>query len=485
MCSTAKNKIQLTPHQETVKAHVLNSVSTLAISALLGAAGTGKTTLMGEIVKEIERVVCLMAPTHKAASVLAEKTGKGVKTIHSWLGLRPDTENASGFKRMGPSKLPPNAVYILDEASMAGTELLDYLAKEAQEKNSKILLIGDEAQLPPVLSVGGIVFEDYARQHGGPKAVARLTEIVRQAKGSAIPEIAHEYRDPNAEFAMPAASVIRPDGSLIIRDFGEAIPEFVEACATNAVTATDRVFLSYTNARVDAVNQMVRVRQHGDKARFTPFFAGELMISFTAVPAQDDLPELGKQQHVRILSAERSDIVTNGIRTKVWAATVEPILSGGAVDDPLTVLATDYATRKTLMDAANAHARKLEAEFMRGIRANNLMREWQTAKKGGDRAFRALAARHNLAPNAIELNNKRRAAWRHYYNLESTLIDLRAPHALTVHRAQGSTYTQVWIDGYSISRAPGRRALMYTALTRTSKDVHLLMDNWNSEKGAQ
>ena len=260
MSSIAKNNNQLTPHQEAAMERLLASTSSLAVSALLGNAGTGKTFLLGVLIDRLPRLTVCMAPTHKSALVLSQKTARTVKTIHSYLGLKPDNENPTGFKRNGPVKLPRNALYILDEASMVSGELLDMLFDAAEDRDSKILLVGDPAQLPPVMGVGGVVFEEWAVEKSGSDAIVRLTEIVRQEEGSAIPAVAHQYRDREADFAMPTASVIRPNGSLIMRDFDEGIAEYVEAAAGFTLTEVDRVFLAYTNARNVQDKQLVRPR---------------------------------------------------------------------------------------------------------------------------------------------------------------------------------------------------------------------------------
>jgi ATP-dependent exoDNAse (exonuclease V) alpha subunit len=149
------------------------------VATLKGFAGTGKTFLTQFFIKEMGvRNPLVSAPTNKAKTVIQEMTGFKGKTVHSILGLRPDTD-LSNFNPLNPifnPKMPPDVKYpliIIDEASMVNTKLYNHLKDLASEQRVKMLFMGDPYQLAPVKERISKVFVE-------PKYQAELTEIVRQ-----------------------------------------------------------------------------------------------------------------------------------------------------------------------------------------------------------------------------------------------------------------------------------------------------------------
>lgn len=478
MSSTVQNELQLTPHQQEVLGVVLRNIASKnTVSALVGFAGCGKTTLIKEIAAKCGLPVLSLAPTHKAADVLSSKTGREASTIHAALGLSPDPENATGFKKSGKVKLPRNHLIVLDESSMVLRELLDMLHEVAMTLGCKILLVGDRAQLPPVRGVGGVVFEQWVMERSGLQSIARLEEIIRQAEGSAVPEVAFAYRDKTADFAMPTESVIRPKGSVFLTDFNAGVSEYVDQRTSGDIDDNDRVFLSFTNQRVNMVNQLCRERLFGPAAMAQPFFPNELVIAASSKQPDKDGPGIHNQQHARVISCQSSTIIAGDLHADVWGVTLELIDTGETV----TCVASDYETRAQILRGSGKKAQELEHRFRIGMKAKGVSSEWHQIKNKQHEAFVSFAKHHNLPDSAIRLDARRRAAWRHHHDIQNTIIDLRPPYALTVHKSQGSTFRDVWLDGSSISRASMRTALMYTGLTRASQHVYLLIDDLSSD----
>jgi exodeoxyribonuclease V alpha subunit len=156
------------------------------VTVLTGGPGTGKTTAVRTAIRLLEskgHSYALAAPTGRAAKRLAEATGRDAKTIHRLLEFKP--QKGSIFQRNEENPLEEDMV-IVDEASMLDLLLTNNLLK-AINPESHLLLVGDVDQLP---SVGaGNVLNDVI--DSGRAAVARLTEIFRQAEGSLIIENAH------------------------------------------------------------------------------------------------------------------------------------------------------------------------------------------------------------------------------------------------------------------------------------------------------
>lgn len=154
-----------------------------------GAAGTGKTTVLSEIINTLEKGgydIELCAPTGRAAKRMTDVTGKESKTILRLLGFNKFTKKPQ-FNRN--NQLLANC-YIIDEFSMADLISFSYLL-EAIPDHSKLILVGDVNQLP---SIGpGRVMKDLIDYSELP--VAELTTIFRQKEKSELLDVATSIRN--------------------------------------------------------------------------------------------------------------------------------------------------------------------------------------------------------------------------------------------------------------------------------------------------
>ena len=126
---------------------------------LKGYAGTGKTTLVTTLVKTLPTIgmnYILMAPTGRAAKVISNYTQKKATTIHKRIYQAMTFPDGSIRVGRAENKFK-NTLFIVDEASMIGKQqeyggsslLDDLLTYVFQGENCRLLLIGDNAQLPP------------------------------------------------------------------------------------------------------------------------------------------------------------------------------------------------------------------------------------------------------------------------------------------------------------------------------------------------
>ena len=172
------------------------------VFVLKGYSGTGKTTLvhtlmdrLPDLMKTIrlinpntkEYAIELTATTNKAAEAFAGLVHYPVSTIHSFLGLRVETNHETGQTHLIPrsNALIEGRLIFIDEASYIDKQLLTLIFKLT--RNCKIVFMGDPAQLTPVKSSETPVFN--ASFTG-----AELTEVVRQAKGNPIIELSTLFR---------------------------------------------------------------------------------------------------------------------------------------------------------------------------------------------------------------------------------------------------------------------------------------------------
>lgn len=154
------------------------------IFRLFGYAGSGKTTLAKEIASTVNGTVLFAAFTGKASLVLRKKGCDGARTIHSLI-YKPVQDETTGivtFKLNEESDIASAALVIIDEVSMVGEDL----ARDLMSFGTRILVLGDPAQLPPVRGEGFFI-------NAEPDVM--LTEIHRQAAESPIIRMSMDVRE--------------------------------------------------------------------------------------------------------------------------------------------------------------------------------------------------------------------------------------------------------------------------------------------------
>lgn len=235
------------------------------VMAITGYAGTGKTTLIRILLKRLEGYmkmwelltqdrpdldVALTATTNKAAEAFSDATGRSAGTIHSFLKLRVSTDYDTGAKKLAPAKgavIRTGHLLFIDEASMVDPHLLSLIF--SQTKDCKIVFMGDDAQLPPVKYPTTPVFSA-----GFPTAA--LTQVVRQAAGSPITELATQFR---LTVKSGIWTPFTPDGEAVIHMDREA---FDQAVLTEFNRPDwhyhDSKVLAYTNHRAISYNNALR-----------------------------------------------------------------------------------------------------------------------------------------------------------------------------------------------------------------------------------
>jgi exodeoxyribonuclease V alpha subunit len=210
------------------------------LCVVAGEAGTGKTTVVGSLIEAVERTegagasFQLLAPTGKAAERLREKTGRREETatVHSFLAKRGWLNDNLTFKREGGRREDSVTTYVIDEASMLSLELIAALFRAIDWTSVKrLILVGDPSQLPPIGR--GRIFADVIDWLEPLGGVGRLDINVRQmenrvlGRGTAILELADAFvrRRPvsdvdTAEHEAAAESILRrvQEGGVVDQD---------------------------------------------------------------------------------------------------------------------------------------------------------------------------------------------------------------------------------------------------------------------------
>ena len=238
-----------------------------------GYAGTGKTSAIGSVVKVLEEYkqkVILLAPTGRAAKVFSHYSSKTAYTIHKQIYRQKVAADVQSEFHLNKN-LSSNAIFIVDEASMisnvvpdqsvfgTGNLLRDLVEYVRSGKNCKLILVGDDAQLPPVgLDYSPALDVEVMRTYGRIVSV-RLTEVVRQGADSGILKNATLIRCmlAESELQMPKLQIegfddIRPITGMELLELLES--SFYEYGGDQVVVVTK------SNKRANIYNNGVRQR---------------------------------------------------------------------------------------------------------------------------------------------------------------------------------------------------------------------------------
>lgn len=450
---------------EQIKAF-LNSDASVFI--LRGYAGTGKTTMVKVIADYIEqtRQLAMMAPTGRAARVLAMKTGHTATTIHKAIYSKAHVEPKkvkniaeSEFKfvfSINNSENGGNIVAIVDEASMVcsrkiehelfmfGTDNLmeDLLTFVRPNFGGKVIFVGDPAQLPPVgESVSNALRAEYFKEKGLKVIEAELTEVLRQKDDSVILKNAMMIRD-----------LLKKDkrNQLVFeeqKDDVETVPseQFLDKYLNYRKESGrhDSVIICYSNKSANRYNRDIRKSLYGGD-----------------VPLQENDILLITQNNYRLdrMNGEFVPVLSIGERTQQSAPVYAQI--GGKKERIVITLNFIKVTVPNgdgnpipcmlLEDLLTSDTATISIDENRALYINFCMRN-PNLKQGTESFAEAL------------LNDE-------YYNA----IRAKYGYAVTGHKCQGGEWGKVFVD-YT-----GRTGLdddclrwAYTATTRAQKTLYV------------
>lgn len=241
---------------------------------LTGYAGTGKTSVLGAFVKALRNLkipVKLLAPTGRAAKVFGNKAQTDAFTIHKVIYRRKSKTDFGSPLSLQPN-LSKNTVFIVDEASMIG----DYTLQADGAMNArnlledlfeyvysgvgcKLILMGDEGQLPPVGSDHSPALNlAYLKNHFSEVQTFqfRLTEVLRQAEDSEVLKNATLLR--NTEWVDYPKFDLNPGGDLI-RLNGQELQDALDG-AFHSDGVEECIVITRSNKRANNYNLQIRGR---------------------------------------------------------------------------------------------------------------------------------------------------------------------------------------------------------------------------------
>ena len=434
-----------------------------SVFLLKGYAGTGKTSLIGALVKTLDQLqqkCVLLAPTGRAAKVFSHYAQHPAYTIHKKIYRQRNFSNDLDNFSLDDN-LHQHTLFIVDEASMIANDglagsvfgtgrLLDDLIQYVYAgAGCRLMLIGDTAQLPPVgeeespaLSAGKL------RGYGMEIYEAQLTEVVRQMHDSGILWNATELRRYISEedfFTLPS---VRVEGFPDIRTVsGSELIEVINDCYGQA-GMDETIVVCRSNKRANIYNKGIRntILYREDELN-----SGDLLM-------------VAKNNYFWTEGCKEIDFIANGDIAVVRRVRRVREAYGFRFADVVLAF-PDYDEMelevKLLLDTLHTETPALPKEL-------------------NDKLFYSVL--EDYADITVKRERMRKMKADPHYNA----LQVKYAYAVTCHKAQGGQWRRVFLDqGYMTEDMlnPDYFRWLYTAFTRATEVLYLV--NWPKEQTEQ
>ena len=434
------------------------------IFLLKGYAGTGKTSLVGALVKTMKMLkqrVVLLAPTGRAAKVMGGYAETPAFTIHKHI-YRQRTFGEEKFT--AAPNLKENTLYIVDEASMIANEglassvfgdgrLLDDLIHFVYSCNGcKLILIGDTAQLPPVGEMYSPALDSCELGGYGLEIIeAELTQVVRQLNSSGILWNATRLRQClcNGE-DLPLMRVSFPDIKVVP---GNELIEHLEESYHNCGKEST-IVITRSNKRANIYNMGIRNR----------------ILDYDCELSGGDMIMVAKNKYLN-----GKDLIANGEMAIVERIRNERELYGFRFADA-TIRLLDRNEYTSDGDTDNEEAMPIELDTV--VLLDTLHTEAPALNREQQQMLFM-----KVCEDYPELRNKRDLYKTVKNDPHYGALQIKYAYAITCHKAQGGQWEDVYIDqGYITEDMLTEDYIrwLYTAITRATEHVYLV--NWPKEQ---
>lgn len=419
---------------------------------LKGYAGTGKSSLIGALVKTMDQFkqkTVLLAPTGRAAKVFSLYAGLPAFTIHKKIYRLDKFSEGEGNFSLAENK-HTHTLFIVDEASMInnasdysvfGTgRLLDDLIEYVYHgEGNRLMLIGDNAQLPPVQDEFSPAL-DIATLEGYYFEVvsATLTQIVRQSENSGVLFNATGLRNrlkAGDIFDFPKINAARfKDVKLIAGN--DLIEEISSAYGRSGIEET--IVVSRSNKRVNAYNMGIR---NSVLYREEEISSGDLLM-------------ITKNNYHWLSNYDNVDFLANGEFVEIVRVRGSEEMHGFRFCDVLL------------------RHRDYDIEFEAKINLDSLLTNAPgLTREQNDKLFDAVMEDYSFIPDKRKRYQKVKKD--PYFNA----LIVKYGYAVTAHKAQGGEWSNVFLDiGYVDESYLGENFYrwLYTAITRSTEMLYLV-----------
>ncbi len=455
-----KNFPHETTHEQDLVLEKLNdflfSRSNDSLFVLKGYAGTGKSSLIGALVKtmaELKQKTVLMAPTGRAAKVFSSYAGQNAYTIHKKIYRQKVFSNEpTGF--IPSDNLHKHTLFIVDEASMISNDgldsfsfgsgrLLDDLIHYVYSgEGCRLLLMGDSAQLPPVSQSDSPALDvEILRGYNLDVHHITLTQVVRQNEMSGILLNATCLRDAMAEGKVDIfPQLITKNLSDIVIVKGDELIETIDD-AYGRVGVEENIIITRSNKRANVFNNGIRNRI---LYREEPLSSGDLLM------VSKNNYFWGKDQKEQ----KEIDFIANGDLIEILRVRRIEELYGFRFAD-LLVRFPDYDIEmdlKIVMESLFSDTPSL-------------------SKEQNDKLFYTIL--EDYADIPAKVDRMRKMKENPHYNA----VQVKYAYSVTCHKAQGGQWKNVFLD---ISYVPEEYLgldfyrWLYTAFTRATERIYLI-----------
>ncbi|MGB8705572.1 MAG: AAA family ATPase [Gillisia sp.] len=422
---------------------------------LKGYAGTGKTTIISALVKnlwKIRRSSILLAPTGRAAKVISLYSGQEAQTIHRKI-YYPKKTGGTGVQFVLQPNKHRNAIFIVDEASMIPDEsqdaklfennglLADLIQYVYSGHKCQLILIGDTAQLPPVKLEMSPALEEQTLQQNYGKEVAHieLDEVVRQSEESDILLNATKIREVLSDGFYDSFQFQLTDKADLIRLIdGHEILDAIQD-AYDSLGHEETTIIVRSNKRANQYNQQIRSRILFQEEELSP---GDYLM-------------VVKNNYFWIKPSSEAGFIANGDIIKVLEIYAFKELYGYRFAE-VKVQMVDYPKMKPFETVLILDTLESNSPSLTYDESNKLYQEVMKDYENETSKYKKfLKVKNNKFFNALQI---------------------KFSYAMTCHKSQGGQWNTVFVEQPYLPNGIDKDYLrwLYTAVTRATEKLYLI-----------
>ncbi|AWM15369.1 ATP-dependent endonuclease [Flavobacterium sediminis] len=425
------------------------------IFILKGYAGTGKTSIISTLVNQlvnVEKKYILLAPTGRAAKVIANYSQKPAFTIHKRIYFPKKNKSGAVAFTMQQNKFK-NTVFIVDESSMIsdtnqdsklyenGSLLDDLLFYIDSGNNCKLILVGDTAQLPPVnLDVSPALNVDTMSLHYNKDVVhLELDEVMRQSEFSGILYNATELRSLLKSVFIDQFRFRLQGFNDIVRlqDSYETLDAIMDSFQNNG--AEETAFIVRSNKRANQYNMQIRAKILDRESELS---VGDLLM-------------VVKNNYFWLKENSEAGFIANGDIIEVMRIRSIDELYGFKFAT-VTIRMVDYPNQPPfetvlLLDTISSESPSLTYEESNQL-YNEVMKDFEEERHQYRKFLKVKNSPHFNA------------------------LQVKFSYAITCHKSQGGQWNTVFIEQPYLPNGVDKEYVrwLYTALTRAKQKVYLI-----------
>ena len=454
------NRFPFTPTQDQLE--LIRGISKFIFSddndeilLLKGYAGTGKTTVISTVVNHLwqaKKKSALLAPTGRAAKVIASYSKKKAFTIHRRI-YKPKPSSDIGVQFVKQNNTSADTIFIVDEASMipdtqvdgkmfAGGSLLDdFMDFVEGGKRCKIIFIGDEAQLPPVhLDISPALDASNLSLRYNKKVLEfQLKEVLRQDADSGILKNATTLRfNQENNYFDDFKFNLNNQAEVIRLTDGYDIESAIDDCYRNE-GINETTIIVRSNKRANLYNQQIR---------------SQIRMLENEI-ATGDILMVVKNNYFWLDPTSAPGFIANGDTVEVLSIQSIHELYGFRFAE-VEVQLVDYPNENPISTVIMLDTLTVDGPSLPYEDSNRLYQEVNKDYEGMSKGKRYKEVKNNKYFNALQV---------------------KFAYAVTCHKSQGGQWDnvfieQAWLPTGEIDKEYLR--WLYTAVTRAKKKLYLI-----------